>query len=157
MTFALQIVLGLLIGFAIDTALRRFVSPLMQAWFWLCWSGVFAVAGTLIELWWGVALNLACGVFCVRRIDRLRAERNERMKMATRAHRILLEVERDHGIAHGIWNDSPHHEQARSELAQRLRWKLPQLSEEERQAVVALTRETRKEIADDDSEMGRPG
>lgn len=62
------------------------------------------------------------------------------MSHAARVLQILRSVEVDHSIRPGHWNDSPHHEQARSEFAQRLKWKLPESTEEERRAWVDTTR-----------------
>lgn len=62
------------------------------------------------------------------------------MKVATRVLQILAQVERDHSIKPGTWNNSPHHDQARSEFAQRLKWKLPDATDEQRAGWVDATR-----------------
>lgn len=67
-------------------------------------------------------------------------EPDARAGMPHRVARIRAAVELDHSIKPGEWNDSPWHEQARSEFAQRLKWKLPQSTEEQRAAWVEETR-----------------
>ena len=49
----------------------------------------------------------------------------------SKLRRLLSAVELDHSIKPGTWNDSPWHEQARSEFRQRARWKAPEVSAEE--------------------------